>query len=313
MSFFYKAYKQFSIDSLSHKYLKEHIHEYIELKEDDIKQLQKCLLGMLKDINDMCAEFGIDYALTGGNVLGKIRHNGFIPWDDDIDLVMMRNDYEKFKEAFGKSNLSTNYILTGPGCNDGADYRCMKIYKKDSVMERIFQKNNTQHKIFVDIMPFDYVPDSKVHRKMKNLWCSFLIAVLGCVDFKLNFCTEIKAEMRKTTLGLINYFLRLCAGTIFGVIPLQTWYNWYDRAPVYSKQTSYGTVYNGKLLYLDEIVPVDYYHPFQNCDYCGVITRIIHQPEKYLEFRYGDYMKIPDRSNRETHIVKKIDVGGVKE
>ena len=308
MGFIYDTYKKFSVDTVGHNYLKEHQDEYIELDDEGIRELQTCLLQMLQDIDQACRNSSIDYALTGGNALGKIRHNGFVPWDDDIDLVMMRADYDRFKEAFYKSGLSEKYLLRGPGCKEGADFRCMKIYKKDSIMEQAFHKNNVQKKIFIDIMPFDFVPDNHLYRRIKNIYCSFLIVALGSVDFKKNFCTELKNEMRKSFIGWINIALRTLLGTVFGIIPLQTWYKMYDRAPVYKKETKFGTVYNGKLLYIDEIVPVDYYYPFVDCEYCGVKTRIIHKPEEYLAFRYGDYMKIPEKKDRETHIVKSINV-----
>ncbi len=309
MGFIYDVYKKFSVDTVAHNYLKKHVDEYIELDDEGIRALQACLLEMLKDIDIACRKSNINYALTGGNVLGKIRHNGFIPWDDDIDLVMMREDYDRFKNEFYKSGLSEKYLLRGPGCKEGADYRCMKIYKMDSVMEQAFPKNTVQKKIFIDVMPFDYVPDNIFHRKLKNLWCTFIIVALGSIDFKENFSSELKNEMKKTFIGRVNIFLRAIIGTLFSIIPLQTWYKLYDRAPIYKKKTEYGTVYNGKLLYFDEIVPVDYYYPFMDCDYCGVETKIIHKPKSYLAFRYGDYMKVPDKSNRETHIVKRIEVG----
>ena len=308
MSLILDLYKQFSVDKVCHDYLNKHIDEFIELNDENLCELQNCLLHMLKDINNMCEEFDIAYAITGGNVLGKIRHNGFIPWDDDIDLIMPRKDYEKFKQVFDSSCLQEKYILRAPGYKDGADYRCMKIYKKNTILETAFQKNNTQQKIFIDVMPFDYVPDNKIYRHLKNLWCSFLIVVLGCIDFKQNFSDALKNEMKKSWIGKVNYALRACFGVIFGIIPLQTWYAWYDKAPIYTKKTDYGTVYNGKLLYLDEIVPVDYYLPFNDCDFCGVKTKILRQPENYLKMRYGDYMKIPDKSQRETHIVKRISI-----
>ncbi len=298
-----------SLDSITHRYVREHLDELIELNDAELADLQQCLLGMLRDIDAACRQAGIDYALTGGNVLGKVRHNGFIPWDDDVDLVMTRKDYDRFKQVFRQTPLAEKYILRAPGYDEGADFRCMKIYKKDSVMEQAFHKSNVQHKVFIDVMVLDNVPVSRLHRSLKNLRCAFLIVILGCIDIKKNFSRVMKQEMKKTWAGRLNYYFRVTVGTLFGLVPQQVWYRWYDRAPIYGKETGFSTVYNGKLLYKGEIVPTDLYLPFQDCEYCGVRTRILHEPEKYLAFRYGDYMKMPDRSQRETHIVKHIDTG----
>ena len=307
--FLFNVYKQLSLDSVTHRYIAENMDEFIELDEQGLLDLQQCLLGMLKDIDAACRQFGIEYAITGGNVLGKVRHNGFIPWDDDIDLVMPRADYEKFMKVFDETPLKDRYILRAPGYKGGADFRCMKIYKKDSYMELAFHKKNVQRKIFIDVMPFDDVPVSRLHRSIKNIYCDFLIVVLGCIDIKKNFDDALKKELKKTALGKFNYYFRAFWGTIFGVIPQSKWYALYNKAPQYKHKTGFGTVYNGKLLYKGEIVPCEYYLPFHDCDYCGVQTKIINQPETYLQFRYGDYKTIPDRAHRETHIVKRIDVG----
>lgn len=311
--FLFGIYKQLSVDAVTHAYLADHIDKYIELKDSDLQVMQQCLLSMLKDIDEVCGKFKIEYALTGGNVLGKIRHNGFIPWDDDIDLVMPRKDYTKFMKIFKKSKLSEKYILRAPGYEDGADFRCMKIYKKDSSMELAFHKNYVQKKIFIDVMPFDYVPDSKLHREFKNIWCDILTFILGSIDFKQNFSDELKNELKKTAVGKLNYGLRSFFGSIFGIIPIQHWYKLYNEAPIYQKKTRYGTVYNGKLLYKGEIVPYDFYYPFRDCDYCGVKTKIINKPKTYLAFRYGDYMTVPDKAHRDTHIVKNISLGGTSQ
>ncbi len=308
----FNAYKQLSLDTITHRYVAENMDKFIELDDKGLLELQQCLLGMLKDIDAACRKYGIEYAITGGNVLGKVRHNGFIPWDDDIDLVMPRADYEKFMKVFDDSLLADDYILRAPGYKGGADFRCMKIYKKDSYMEFAFHKKYVQKKIFIDVMPFDNVPDSGLRRSLKNIYCDILIVILGCIDVKKNFDDALKREMKKTPLGVVNYCFRAFFGALFGLIPQNKWYTLYNKAPQYKRKTNYGTVYNGKLLYKGEIVPWDYYMPFHDCDYCGVKTKIINRPETYLQFRYGDYKTIPDRAHRETHIVKKINVGSAE-
>ena len=77
-----------------------HIEGCVTLDEEQLKQLQSTLLSMLKDINSVMEENGIACSLGGGSVLGAVRHNGFIPWDDDIDINIPRSEFERFLPLF---------------------------------------------------------------------------------------------------------------------------------------------------------------------------------------------------------------------
>ena len=72
----------------------------IKLHDDDLKKMQRILLMMLKDFDAIAKKYGIEYTLSGGSVIGALRHQGFIPWDDDIDINVTRENFEKIKKAF---------------------------------------------------------------------------------------------------------------------------------------------------------------------------------------------------------------------
>ena len=84
-----------------------------ELQENELKQLHECLLSILKDFIYVCEKYNLHYTLGGGSVLGAVRHHGFIPWDDDLDINMPRKDYERFKNIFA-NELSDEYELNVP-------------------------------------------------------------------------------------------------------------------------------------------------------------------------------------------------------
>lgn len=308
MNIIKKALKVFSLDSAEDNYINNNPEKCVILNQNDIKKLQKCLLEMLNDFHGFCEENHLHYALIGGNVLGKVRHDGFIPWDDDVDVIMPREDYDRLKQLFCGSKLSRNYSLRGPGCPDGADYRCMKIYKNGTTMKPILSKKNGKNEIFIDVMPADNVPDNKILAKLIGLRCNMLIAILGCCDFKQNANDILRGEMKKTLLGRLNCYMRCFFGAIFLVVPLQKWYQKFDQAPVYKKYTKRVTVVNGKLLYDGEIVPREIYMPFHACEYEGIETYMINNPKGYLRHRYGDYEVVPDENNRETHCVEELKI-----
>jgi lipopolysaccharide cholinephosphotransferase len=91
-----------------------------QLTDDDLTQMHDVLLTMYKDIKSVCDRHGLSLIAAGGTALGAIRHHGFIPWDDDMDLFMFREDYEKLSLVFDEE-LGENYYLLAPGRKQGCN------------------------------------------------------------------------------------------------------------------------------------------------------------------------------------------------
>ena len=91
--------------------MKKNIHKKIELSGHNLRRLQLNLLEMLIEIDRICRKYQIQYSLDGGTLLGAVRHGGFIPWDDDIDVIMRRSEYRKFYRACQKDLDSSRFFL----------------------------------------------------------------------------------------------------------------------------------------------------------------------------------------------------------
>lgn len=296
------------------KYIETHKDEFICIEGDNLVKLQKCLLYMLKDIDSFFENNGLRYCISGGTLLGKIRHNGFIPWDDDLDIIMPREDYDKLKQVFEKSNddFCRKYDFYGPGYSKGAIVRFGKIYKNDSILESIIRKDNTINKVFIDIFPMDYVPDNNVMMYIRGILTLAIISIINCVEVAVNgkkdFISDFGLQFK------INRAIRKFVGFFFSFYPLENWYNLLDkvsRNTSLNKESKRVTFPTGALFYLGEIIPAEVYYPFKRTDFCGVSTWIPNQPEKYLENRYGDWKKIPELKDRESHYVRVLDVGEI--
>lgn len=133
---------------------------------ETLRRLQLALLEMLHEIDDVCRKHDITYFLDSGSALGAVRHGGFIPWDDDIDLGMMREDYERFL-AIAPKALPKNLRLVEPATTEHYSPMFAKVMKRGT---KFYAKETTEAGfdlgIFIDIFPFDHLgPDPVVARK----------------------------------------------------------------------------------------------------------------------------------------------------
>ena len=274
------------------------------ITDEELQSLQVALVEMYADIVNVCEPYNIKPFLQGGTLLGKVRHNGFIPWDDDLDLGMMRDDYERFKQIF-KEKLGDKYIITGPGC-ERVNNRFIQIYKKDSYYSTYGMSTKTPPHIYIDIFPIDYVPNNFFHKLLKGIRCNLLMAIAGCVEFREDYNEEIDLMMGSTMQGRINKYLRLIVGKAFSFFSLGKWYKLVDRSLQTSMKTKYCTSGTGRKHYFGEIIPTDAILPLRNTDFYSARAWAPQNADIYLKNLYGDYMRIPKEADREHHMIKKI-------
>jgi len=125
--------------------------------ETPLRQAQLVMLRMLKIIDHICQEHGFSYWLCSGTLLGAVRHKGFIPWDDDLDICMMREDYEKFVEIAQKEFQDDMFIQTRE-TDPTYDYLalpCKIRDKKSLIISEGMENNKYQQGLFIDIFPAD--------------------------------------------------------------------------------------------------------------------------------------------------------------
>lgn len=310
-----KVFQGLSYTEAMRSYIDEHKDEFVLISDDKLKELQHCYLSMLRDIDVFFERNDLKYCISGGSVLGKIRHNGFIPWDDDIDLTIPREDYEKLKAIYdrGDDPFCREYDLRGPGYSKGATVRIAKLYKNDSVMKTVISKDNAIDKIYIDLFVIDYVPDNAFMMRFRGSMSIFLIGIISCVETLKNGKDNAKLQ-----LGMkwkIQRAVRLCLGTLLSVVSLNKWYYWLDRITMNTRHNTPSkriTFPTGRIFYFREMMATEDYYPFQRTDFCGVDTWMPSKPEKYLDNRYGDWHRIPDPKDREKHYVKELDVGKIK-
>ena len=142
----------------------------VVIGDSELKELQHIIEGVAADVISVFEKYGLDYCLYAGSALGAIRHHGFIPWDDDLDLAMPRNDLERFLDVFD-SELGDKYWISTPGRTPGCRAPMTKVLLKGTVL----RDRNTYHTdecgVWVDIYPYENVPDGRIAKKVFKVRC----------------------------------------------------------------------------------------------------------------------------------------------
>ena len=130
------------------------------MQEIDFADIKQLALNILKDVAEFCDHHDIKYALAYGTMLGAVRHEGFIPWDDDIDIMMPREDYNRFIQLYNDSN--SRYKVFSIETDNTYTYTMAKVFDQDTLMiDNTLWRNFDKAGVFVDIFPVDGLPESK--------------------------------------------------------------------------------------------------------------------------------------------------------
>jgi len=279
-----------------------------QLTNEELDRLHKTLLEMLVDVLDVCKQLNIKCTLIGGSVLGAIRHKGFIPWDDDLDIGMTRKDWEIFKKGFHEF-LGDKYAMEGPNF-DGKDTKQLltKIYLKDSELVMIEEMNFPYHNcIFIDVFIIDNVSDNNLIFTLDAFVANFLRA--GAISMQeYRFPSPIlKEAMISQPRTKIYYYLRQFVGFCFSLVSHKSLSNFFDRfVSRHDSGTKRSTVATGLKKYKAETLSNEVWFPYSQGIFEGLVVNLPHDADKYLTYIYGDYMKLPPVEKRETHPIVKL-------
>ena len=150
---------------------------------DTLQHMKEVELKILIAVDEVCKKLNIDYALDGGTLLGAARHSGFIPWDDDIDLLMPREDYERFI-ATAQEYLPKEYKIRTFLNTPEYPYLFIKVDDTRTLLvEENLRHLNSGVGIFIDIFPIDGFPETKFKQKLYYLKCRFYLNILSTLFY----------------------------------------------------------------------------------------------------------------------------------
>ena len=258
----------------------------------DLKKLQKVLIEMLDEVVRLCNRHHLDYFISGGTCLGAIRHKGFIPWDDDIDIVMPRDDYEKFLEI-ARDELDNKYFLDYYKTNPENHFGFAKI-KKNNTSFVMGYKYKCHNGFFLDIFPLDY-NDNRDSLKVK-----FSVSLARCLLETLKY-KDHNLKIKSLRRPLISLPF-----VIFSNYRIHRIVEYLYKNCNKGKHIN-GAVYSGMYYYKKDIYPIDVVFPYSIVTFEGKKYHAYHNTDYYLKSLYGDYMTLPPAKKRVAHKPEKLD------
>ena len=277
-----------------------------KLEGEELTRLQDCLLDMLLDVLDVCRDHDITVMLAHGSALGAIRHQGFIPWDDDIDLMMPREDYSRFVDCF-KGVFGEKYSLVAPNNGENYQTRFPKIMKKNTVLQSVFDVgSDLMTGIFIDIFIIENVPSNKLIRILKGIHSNILMLIGSRVYIYEHYNNVLKDFMSGSIESRLSLSSARIVGKVFSFAPSRKWSDWIDKSVRYKKETGLVGLPTGRKHYFGEIFQKQCLLPPVNGIFKGKQVPLPADIDQYLSNLYGDYMTIPPKEKQESHYIVEL-------
>lgn len=272
------------------------------MKENEqLTKVQGMILDILDVFTELCGKWNLRYYMIGGSLLGTIRHRGFIPWDDDIDVGMPRKDFDRFHELM-REHCPEGYALNTHHSDPDWHFTLSQFTDLKTEIEIGLTKEPRRAHVWIDIFPLDGLPSGRLPRRIRVseiMMCRYLIQLANIdtmVDDKRNRPFVEKMVLR--------------AGKVLGTSRLLNTDRLLIRLEALMRKTDFdGASWGGNMAsrYREkEVLPVSWYGTPKRAHFEGRSVCVPARSRAMLKALYGDYMKLPPENQRETHYIRII-------
>lgn len=281
----------------------------IQLGEEALRKCQQLLLEIADDITAVCDDNGINYSLSGGTALGAVRHQGMIPWDDDVDLNMFRADIDRFLRAF-RERFGDKYWIHTPEETKHYGLLFIRVRLKGTVMRGREDQDTDECGIAVDIFPYENTYDLKALRILHGVLCLGMKFALSCRKTWQYRALNLRL-MENNPEGKKAILMKCALGAVCSLFSVDAWTHGAIRCfkMCGNDRSRYVTIPAGRKQFFGEMYRRDATEATSKVPFAGRAYRLTDDYDNYLRIMYGDYMQIPPPEKRERHIIYELDFG----
>ncbi len=265
--------------------------ELLKLTPEELRELQLVELEALKFFHNFCRKHDLTYYLCGGCLIGAVRHKGFIPWDDDTDVLMPRPDYEKFIELYKKENPSERFVLVNDDESHFSGNIFATISDTNHTMVKDYQENmDTPHGVPLDIFPIDGLAEGKFARYIQYFWT-------------MMYSLFRAQTVPKNHGGLLGFGSKLLLGVFRKPkTRYRIWKYAEKRMTRYNfDDSSYVAELCAGFYFMKKVYPRSIYDGTVELTFEGEKFLAMKNYDEYLKIPFGNYMELPPKEERLPH------------
>ncbi len=268
------------------------------MSDYDIRAVQKIQLDMLGQIIEICEKFRLTYYLVGGSALGAVKYKGFVPWDDDVDIALPRDDYEKLLE-YSQDYFEYPYFLQNYRTDTEFPFLFSKLRNSETTyIEDAWKKLKINHGIYIDIFPLDGYPNSKLSQFILNFKIAWYKTLLSFSRDKHR--TSLNMRGRLEQFGYNTFGKHIHTSKI-----LEKYENTIKK---YNPHKSLYLYNYGNKMHSREKVPAAFYGKGEKAEFEYLSVRIPERYDDFLRFRFGNYTDdLPEDKKKGSHVFSAVD------
>ncbi len=267
------------------------------------KEIKKELIEIIKKFDRFASENELKYSISSGTMLGAVRHAGFIPWDDDIDVIMLRSDYDKLVQILLKNNyIDENIQAIGYELHN-SDIPFIKIVNKSIIAKEVQRETITiETYLWVDIFPLDAVPT-----RGEKLYTFYIEKILRKI-YQYRREAEYKFIIKRNSIK--NYIMSIIKKILAKI-------SFDDFISLYIRQCSKYSIENCEkikdITWGNKSFPKELMNEIVEYEFENIVVKGMKDYDTYLTGLYGNYMKLPKEEERINHGIKAWRVGNDEE